>query len=160
MEQSTSWVINSSSPTQEIVRLLWNSKVYYRVHASPPVGTTISDNDPVHILTPYFLRIYNLNYFVIPSFWVTVYIHSSVFSCVYMPRPSHSPWFYEASNKQFFSSSLLLPLSLSLSLVLVKNVPVLPSTDFSNTPHVTCAHVYPSRQETKFHTHTKHKVRL
>ena len=42
MQQSTSWEANWFSASQEIPRILWNPKAYYRIHTCPPHVLTLS----------------------------------------------------------------------------------------------------------------------
>jgi hypothetical protein len=41
---------------KEIPRLIWKPKVHYRVHNSPLLAPTLSQMNPVHILTPNFFK--------------------------------------------------------------------------------------------------------
>ena len=54
MENSTSWEANKFSVRQEIPRTLWNPKVHYRIHKSPPPVPTwarsIQSMPPTHFL--------------------------------------------------------------------------------------------------------------
>ena len=65
MEQSPSWEANWFAASQEIPRILWNPKVHYRIHKSPPPVPILSKLNPVHTPVSHFLKI-QLN-IILPS---------------------------------------------------------------------------------------------
>jgi hypothetical protein len=116
MEQSRSWEANSHSASQEFSCFLWNLKVHCHVRDRLPLIPILSQMNPVHNFSPYFIKIYfNI---ILPSMPMSSELSlpvrfsdknslciSHIFYVCYMPRLCRHPWF-DHPNKIWRSSSL------------------------------------------------------
>jgi len=109
MDKSHFWEVNIHAASQEIPFPLWNLKVHYCVHRSPPLIPTLSQMNPVHTFPPYFPKIHSD--VILPSipgfsnwslpFWFpnqnTVCTSHLPHAC-YLPRQSYTSLFYHPNN--------------------------------------------------------------
>ena len=97
-EQNPSWEANRFSASQEIPRILWNTRVYYRFHKCPPPVHTLSQPEPVHTPTSHFLKIHvniilhprlGLPSGLFPSGFPTKTLYTSLFLPIRIKCPAH-----------------------------------------------------------------------
>jgi hypothetical protein len=101
--QQSPWEANRFSASQEIPRILWNPKVYYCIHKCPPLVPILSQLNPVQtpwrsiliLSSPLRLGLHTSSL----RFPHQNPVHASPLPHTrYMPRPSHSYWFYRPDN--------------------------------------------------------------
>jgi hypothetical protein len=90
MELNPSWKAANCAATQELPSILWNPKVHYRIHKSPPLIPIPSQINPIHTIPSYLSNTYfnivhpplrlGLPSGLLPSGFPTSILHAFLFS--------------------------------------------------------------------------------
>jgi len=107
MGQSPSWKANRFSASQVNLHILYNPKVYYRIHKSPPPVPIMSHINQVHVTHSHFLKNHfniilssklGFSKLLFPSGFPTRTLFSPLPHTCYINRPFYSFWFYHPNN--------------------------------------------------------------
>ena len=158
MKQRPSWEANRSSASQQIARILWNPKVHYRIHNSPPPVPILSQIDPVHAPNPTSRRfILKLSFHLrlgFPWGFPNETLHAFLPLTCYMPCPSQSSWFDHPNDIWWRVQNTKSPLLCSLLHFSVTSSVLRPNVFLSTLLSKILILRSPSAWATKLHAHT------